>query len=258
MPPSQRGTITKLVCPECGRDNEPERVYCHSCGARLDRCGAAIGKSHEETLHETRRRVRHMFDPTRVKIRFWFFRTAKLILAACATAAVVEMISPPDVAPPVKRSLLLSQTALELENAVTYHQPPQLQYSEDQVNAHLAYALKNKQSTLDKPLLEFKRAVVGLDEGRLKLTTERSLFGLSFYSSISYVVTMREGHIHAATNGGSIGRVPIHPELMRSIDGIFADVWAALDRERKLVAKMASIELHPKTVVLNAASAAVQ
>jgi hypothetical protein len=197
-----------------------------------------------------------MFDPTGVKIRFWFFRTAKLILAACALAAVIEMISPPDVPPPVKRSLFLSQIALELENAITSHRPEQLQYSEEQVNAHLAYALKNKQSTLNKPLLEFKRAVVALDEARLQLTTERSLLGLSLYSSVSYVVTMREGQISAATNGGSIGRVPIHPALMKLTDGIFADVWAALDRERKLVARMARIELHPKSVVLTAAAPA--
>ncbi|HET9418895.1 MAG TPA: zinc ribbon domain-containing protein [Chthoniobacterales bacterium] len=251
--------MTKLVCPECGHDNEPERVYCHSCGARLDRSGVAVGKSREEAFHETRRRVRSMFDPTGVKIRFWFFRTAKLILAACAAAAVIEMISPPDVPPPVKSSLLLSQIGLELENAATYHRPPQLQYSEDQVNAHLAYALRNKQSTLDKPLLEFKRAIVGVEEGRLKLTTERSLLGLSLYSSVSYLVTLRQGHITATSNGGGIGRVPIHPQLMRFVDGIFGDVWTALDRERKLVAKMGSIELHSKRVVLNvAAPAAVQ
>lgn len=243
--------MTKLACPECGHDNEPERVYCHSCGARLERSGVAIGKSREETFHETRRRVRSIFDPTGVKIRFWFFRTAKLILAACAAAAVIEMISPPDVPPPVKSSLLLSPIALELENAVTYHRPAQLQYSEDQVNAHLAYALKNKRAALDKPLLEFKRAIVRLEEGRLKLTTERSLFGVSLYSSVSYLVTLREGHTTATPNAGSIGRVPIHPQLMRLVDGIFADVWAALDRERKLVARMASIEVHSKRVVLN-------
>jgi hypothetical protein len=259
MPTSQRAIITKLVCPECGHDNEPERVYCHSCGGRLDRSGAALGKSREETLHETRRRVRSMFDPTRVKIRFWFFRTSKLILAACAAAALIEMISPPDVPPPVKSSLLLSQMALELENAVSYHRPAQLQYSEDQVNVHLAYALRNKQSMLDKPLLDFKRAIVRLEEGQLKLTTERSLLGLSLYSGVSYVVKLQGGHITATTNGGSIGRVPIHPQLMQLVDGVFGDVWAALDRERKLVAKMASIELHSKSVVLNvAAPAAVQ
>jgi hypothetical protein len=241
-----------LVCPECGHDNEPERVYCHNCGARLDRSAAPTPKSPEEAFDETRRRVRSMFDPTGVKIRFWFFWTAKSILAGCAAAAVIQMISPPDVPPPIKRSFLLSQIALELENAASYHRPSQLQYSEDQVNAHLAYVLRNKQSTLNKPLLEFKRAIVGLDESRLKLTTERSLLGLSLYSSVSYVVMMRGGHINAVTSGGSIGRVPIHPELMRFIDGIFADVWAALDRERKLVSKMASIDIHPKTVVLNA------
>ena len=29
-------TIT-LVCPDCQHENEPQRIYCHSCGARLDR-----------------------------------------------------------------------------------------------------------------------------------------------------------------------------------------------------------------------------
>ena len=29
--------MTKLICPECQHENEPERMYCHSCGARLDR-----------------------------------------------------------------------------------------------------------------------------------------------------------------------------------------------------------------------------
>ena len=31
---------------------------------------------------------------------------------------------------------------------------------------------------------------------------------------------------------------------------IFADLWSALDRDRKLVAKMAAIEFHDKAVTL--------
>ena len=33
--------MIKLVCPECQRQNEPERIYCHDCGARLDRSALA-------------------------------------------------------------------------------------------------------------------------------------------------------------------------------------------------------------------------
>jgi hypothetical protein len=248
MPP----TMTKLACPECGHENEPERVYCHNCGARLERSTLGPGKSREEAVQETRRRVRNLFDPTRVKIRFWFFRTAKLVLGACAAAALIQILSSPDLPPPVKPLLLLSQLNLELENAATYHRPAQLQYSEDQVNAYLAYALKSKQSSLNKPLLEFKRAVVGFNEGQINLTTERSLFGLSLYSSAFYGVTLHDGQIVATNKGGSIGRIPVHPQAMRFGDAIFADVWSALERERKLISKMGAIEFHPKTVALAA------
>jgi hypothetical protein len=248
--------MTKLVCPECAHENEPERIYCHSCGARLDRSAITTGKSRDEAFQETRRRVRNMFDPTGVKIRFWFFRTAKLILGAAAAAMVIEMISAPDVPPPVKPLLLISQLNLEVENAVTYHRPAQLQYSEDQVNAYLAYALKSKQSSLNKPLLEFKRAVVAFEEGQIKVTAERSLFGLSLYSTAAYVVTLRDGHIVAKNKGGGIGRVPIHPQAMRFMDVFLADLWPALDRERKLIAKMAAIEFHPKTTILTAVAPA--
>lgn len=245
-------TAVKLMCPECGHENEAERIYCHDCGVRLDRSAVVSKKSAQEGLKETQRRVRRIFDPTRVKIRVWFFRTAKLVLGACATAAVIQMVSPPDVPPPTKPLLLPSQLSFDLENAVNYHRPAQLQYSEDQINAYLSYALKIKQSSLDKPMLDFKRVVVGFGEGDVKITAERAFFGFSLYSGSSYKVSLQGGKVAATNNGGSIGRIPIHPVLMRFMDVIFADVWSALDRERRLVARMQSMELHPKSVVLTA------
>ena len=39
--PKRRRTpvMTKLICPDCQHENELERIYCHNCGARLDRTG---------------------------------------------------------------------------------------------------------------------------------------------------------------------------------------------------------------------------
>jgi hypothetical protein len=244
--------MIKLICAECSHENEPERIYCHNCGARLDRSAAMPKKSAQEGLKETQRRVRSMFDPTRAKIRFWFFRTAKVILGACATAILIQMVSAPDVPPPVKPLLLPSQINFELENATNYHRPAQLQYTEEQVNAYLSYALKSKQSSLNKPLLDFRRAVVGFGEGNLTVTAEREFFGFSLYSSSSYKVALQEGKLVTSHNGGAIGRIPIHPAAMGLIDVIFADLWSALDRERKLVSKMGAVEFHPKNVVLTA------
>jgi hypothetical protein len=244
--------MIKLVCAECGHENEAERIYCHNCGVRLDRSAVVPTKSTKEGMKETQRRVRNLFDPTRVKIRFWFFRTAKVILGACCTAALIQMLSSPDVPPPVKPLVLASQISFELENAINDHRPPQLQYTEEQVNAYLSSALKSKQSSLNKPWLDFKRVVAGFSEGDVKITAERAFFGFSLYSGSSYKVTMQDGKVAVLNNGGSIGRIPVHPAAMRFMDVIFADVWSALDRERKLVTKMSAIEFHPKVVVLTA------
>src|SRR5207342_294025 len=99
-------------------------------------------------------------------------------------------------------------------------------------------------------LLEFERAFVNFDEGICRITAERSLYGFSVFHAISYNVTLQNGTLTASSNGGSIGRMPIHPSMMKFGDILFADLWTALDREKKSVSKMGSIEFHPQTVIL--------
>jgi hypothetical protein len=244
--------MTKLLCPECRRENEPERIYCHECGAKLDRSKVISSKPADARVKE-QKRVRNMFDARRAKMRLLFFKVAKLILGSFAAAIVVSMFLPPELPPQKKDALSLSQIGLEVENAVTYHRPPQLQYSEDQVNEYLASTLKSKQKTLDKPLLDFKRAFIALSEGKCTITAERAFFGYSLYTSTSAAVQLTDGKIVVSNKGGRIGRLPIYPQVMQYGDIIFADVWGALDRERKLVAKASGIEFHDKSLVLIAA-----
>lgn len=241
--------MIKLVCPECRRENEPERIYCHDCGARLDRTALAKVAPKGEDVKETQRRLRSMLDPGRAKMRLLFFKVSKLILGAVATAAVVQMILPPDVPAKPKTGDFPPQINLDLENAAMSHGAAPLQYTEAQVNAYLGSALRNKQAALSK-LLNFERAFVNLDESVCRVTAERSLFGFSIFTTTSSKVTLQNGTLVAANNGGRIGRLPIHPLLMKYADPIFGDLWAALDRERKAVSKMAAIEFHPQAVVL--------
>lgn len=245
--------MIKLVCPECQRDNEPERIYCHHCGARLDRSAIASRGSPKENLKDTQRRVRNLFDPKGLKLRLQFFRICKLILGAFVVAAVVQMLLPPDLPPaPSKEGVGISQINFDLENAVTHHAAAQLQYTDDQVNDHLRYVLKNKQSILNKPFIEFRRAVVEFGEGLFTVTIERSLYNFSVYTSSSYAVRVGDAKPVISSKGGKIGRLPVHPAIMQFGDIIFADLWSALDREHRLVAKMGAIEFHPKNVVLTA------
>jgi ribosomal protein L40E len=246
--------MTKLVCPECGHENEPERIYCHRCGARLDRSATASRTSQQKELKDTQRHVRKMLKPQNVASRRLFFTISKVVLGACAAAAVIQMILPPDV-PSASKDVAPRQINFDLENAIYSHRPAQLEYTEEQVNAYLAYTLKSKQSALNKRLLNFKRAIVGFGEGAVTITAERSLFGYSLYSGSAYAVRAGEGKIVVSNKGGNIGRLPFHPGIMQFMDIIFADLWSALQREQKLIAKMGAIEFHEKQVLLSAPAA---
>jgi hypothetical protein len=242
--------MIKLVCPECRRENEAERIYCHDCGARLDRTALAKVAPKGEDAKETQRRLRTMLDPQRAKMRHLFFKTSKMILGALATAAIVQMILPPDVPARPKMGDFPPQITLDIENATLNHSTAPLQYTDAQVNAYLGSALKSKQAALNNAVLQFERAIVKFDENVCSVTAERSLFGFSVFTTTTSKVTLQNNTLTAVNNGGAIGRLPVHPLLMKYSDFLFADLWAALDRERKAVTKMGGIEFRPQAVVL--------
>lgn len=240
---------TKLICPDCGHENETERIYCHDCGARLDRSGA---KSRHEPAKDAQQRMKKMFDPKRGQMRSLFFKISKLALGSCVIAALIQMGLPPDVPEVPKDAPLASQIRFDLENMVAKHRPPELQYTEDQVNGFLQYALKSKQASLNKPLLDFKHAVVRFGEGTCDVTAERSFFGYSIFTSCAFRPALHEGKIVAPSNGGAIGRMPVHPQIAQWMSVFVADVFFALDSEIKLVRKSGTLEFHDKNVVLRA------
>jgi hypothetical protein len=241
-------TMTKLVCAECRHENEAERIYCHNCGERLERSGAAAQKKAQDP-QEAHRRLQKMLGPPNMARRN-FFAVSKLALAAAVVAALVEIALPPELPSPSKT--FPSQIDLDLENAASNQKTGPLEYSQDQINAYLAYRLTGKKTALNKPLLTFVRATASFREGACTVAMERSLFGYSIFSRTSYRVEVGAGKISATNNGGWIGRLPIHPAIMQFGDIIFADLWSALERERKLIGKMGAISFHDGGVTITA------
>lgn len=238
-------TTTKVICTECRHENEPQRIYCHNCGERLDRSGVVTQKKVDDAADAHRRLQKMMKRPSRTRQNI--FVACKLMLAAVATAGLVQMILPPEFPAPIKISAPV-QMDLELENALL--KSAVLTYSQQDVNAYLTYRLAGKKKVLNKPMLDFDRAAVVFKEGRCVIGWERSCFGYPLYSLSSYRVDMTAGKISSVNNGGWIGRMPIHPALMKFADIIFADLRSALDRERKLLTKMDSVAFHDGSVTI--------
>ncbi len=247
-------TPIQLTCPECRRDNEAERIYCHDCGARLDRsalAGRTTGK--KETSEELHKRMREMFSQRGVRTRLLFFKIAKVTLLAGATAAAVVILIPPDVPPVVKSEAFPPQINLSLETLTESRQPQSMQFSEEGLNAYLAGALKRKKEKLNHPLIDFERAIVAFTEGNCRVTIERSIFGYSIFTSGDYAVQIAGGKVTASPRSGAIGRMPINPNVMPYAGFLFSDAVAAMDREHKLLNKVGSIQLHDKEIVVTSA-----
>src|SRR5437879_6836130 len=162
-----------------------------------------------------------------------FFTVSNLAFAAAVVAALVEIALPPELPAPTKA--VPPQVDLDLENAAFYQKTGALEYSQDQINAYLAYRLTSKKTALNKPLLTFVRATASFRDGACTIGIERSLFGYSIYSRTSYQVDAGAGKSSTTNVGGWIGRFPIHPASMRLGDIIFADLWSCFWRGHTLL-----------------------
>lgn len=241
-------TMPTVVCSECRRENEIERIYCHDCGARLERKAVKKIVQKQEDAHS---RVKKLFDARGPKIRALFFKISKVVLGACASAAFTVMALPPELPAVAKNPLVQApNVGFDLERMLARHEAIQVNYSEEQVNLFLVSNLKPKKKTLDEPFLEFRRAVAVFHEGKASLTMERAIFGYSVFTTIDFGPQSSGGKASAKLTGGSIGRMPIHPELAKYMNYLFVDLWGALERERKLASRLASIEFHEKSVRL--------
>lgn len=239
--------MTKLVCPECRRENEPERIYCHDCGARLDRSAVKTADRNDEAPEEAHRRVRSMFDPNRDRVRRTVMKFAKLVLAAFATAAVIEILLPPDVPPQRELTGLAPQIALELERATPGSVP--VRVTTEEANAYLATTLKNKRRSLSS-WPQFERAIVQFGDNTCRLVVARSVFGYSVYTSASSRLAIANGALRAEITSGEIGRLPVHPRLMQFAGFLFKDVASALDQDRRTVGKMRSVQIQPGAITI--------
>ncbi len=246
-------TTVTLTCPECRHENEIERIFCHSCGARLDRSALSARKMPQtEAPEEIQKRVQGMFNQRKARIRSLLLQALKLTLAAGVAAMVVEMLIPPEVPSQKKSDNLPPHINLDLEMMIQYHRPPFLRYDEESVNGFIANTLRTQKGKLNHPLVDFNRAIVRFDNGRCGLTMERSIFGYSFYTTGIYTVELRDGKLSSFASGGSIGRLQIHPQLMKYAGFLFGDFVTAMQREAKQLSRIGSIEFQDKEVIFAA------
>ena len=239
-----------LTCSQCSFANEAERVYCHNCGAKLDR--SLLPKAEEadkESIDRTRKRVQKMTNPGGMKVMTEVKALGKVIWSSALVALIVGFVREPEGLPPENKELSLRMIGSELAEAADSPQPRTLIFTEAEANSYLRTSLKSKGSALI-PGAKFERAFVKFERENVTAGLVQSLFGFPLHTGARYHIGVKDGKFFADSMGGSFGRIAIHPALMKYAAAAFQPLWTALKREKDQVAAMQNVVVDKERIGL--------
>lgn len=240
-----------LTCSQCSFANEAERVYCHNCGAKLDR--SLLPKAEEadkESIDKTRRRVQKMTNPGGMKVMNEVKTLGKVVWSSALVALLVGFVREPEGLPPAKTDdLSLRMIGSELAEAADSPQPRTLIFTEAEANSYLRTSLKSKGAALI-PGAKFERAFVKFERENVTAGLVQSLFGFPLHTGARYHIGVKDGKFFADSMGGSFGRIAIHPALMKYATAAFQPLWTALKREKDQVAAMQNVVVDKERIGL--------
>jgi hypothetical protein len=247
--PSNPSPSATLPCEQCGYLNEPERVYCHNCGSKLDRSLLPKGEEKkQEPPEKARKRISKMTNPQ----AGWFGREVKALfkvaIYAALLAAILLIIQKPDGLPDGKKEPTMRLVSSDMMEALESPTPRALSFTEDEVNQYLKQMLKKTEGAI--PGVDFTRAYISFLPGVLHLCSEQAVLGYPLFSGIDYQVEIKDGKLATKIVGGNFGRLAVDPQIMQYLDVAFQNLWKALDRERKQMDKMQSVKIEKQRIDL--------
>lgn len=204
-----------LQCASCGHQNEPERVYCHNCGQKLDR--SLLPKSIEaskESPEAVRRRVKKMMD---VKGRGAFKQNVKTFFTVIAFSAVIAAgylyFQTPDGVPPKKSDFIPNNMPGDLwQRLVESPQAMVHEFQEEEINYFLRQSLKPADSSI--PMVKFERAFVRVNEQTITVTVERSVYDMvNVYNSTEYAPRNGADGVTFEPVGVYFGKLGLDPRI---------------------------------------------
>ena len=238
-----------VVCQKCGYDNELGRIFCHSCGAKLNlseiKSPSQGGKSLAKRKAGSSKRV---------------LRTIEVLILLAVIAAVFLALQVPSVRPISTSSedlTLSDRKRFELDDAVTRKTPATVALTEGQLNALLGTTgFQTSQGTglqviPTKLQLELGDGVVtAIFVGKIHFggSVEKQI-----YLSYTGVPTIEGGRFAVTHVSGSFGALPINPWLLQMtglFDRYFGKLFSNQSQEKQVLDSLTSISVTPKEVVL--------
>jgi hypothetical protein len=240
----------QLTCGSCGFSNEPERVYCHNCGAKLDRSLLPVVEADKsaESAEVARRRIRKLTNPAGYGVGQFLKSLLTVLLWAAFVASLILISRTPEGVPEERNELSSRLIQSELREATDSPTPRTIAFSEADVNSALRQSVKHAGSGV-VPGIEFQRAYARLMPGVIHIGAQQSVWGYPIHSGVDYQLKVVQEKFTPVLLGGNFGRLPVRGEIMQYLDFAFQKLWPALRREREQMDRMQSVTVAEGQIV---------
>jgi len=244
MPNSPSAPTPSLPCEQCGYNNEPERVYCHNCGSKLDR--SLLPKTAEtvqEHPEKVKKRIEKMTNPKSGSFGREVKTLFKVAFFSALLACILLAIQKPEDLPELKKTDDIRMVSSDMMEAVNSPTPVRLSLSDDDINHYMKQrAFRDRKPTMI-PGVDVAQVYVACVPGVIRIYSQQNSFGFDTYSRIDYKLEIKDGKLIPTIVGGAFGKLNLDPILMQYGDWAFGTVWDSLSREHKQMDKMLSVSI---------------
>jgi len=240
-----------VICQKCGYDNELGRIFCHSCGTKLNLSEIKSPSQGGKSLAKKKAGT----AAGKTIVRVINVAILVIVIAVICLAAQVPSVRPISTANDDLSSV--DKKRFELDDLVAQKQPKTIKVNETELNAFIGTLGLPKggggfmELSPTRLQLEFGDGVV-----RAIFLSKLHLGGSldkQVYLSYTGVPTIEGGQFVFKPVGGAVGSLPINPWILAKtglFDRYYARVFGNLGQEKQVLDALSSISVTPKEAVL--------
>jgi hypothetical protein len=238
-----------LTCPKCGYDNELGRIFCHSCGAKLD-----LSEMKSPSQGGAKLKKKGSGGAGRL-----VGRTIGVVILVALVAVIYLAAQVPDVhriSTTSQDQRSAQQKRFDLDQITSSRQPQVITVTEAEINAFIDQGFKTGDGkglavTPSNLQLELGDGVVkAVFLGKLSVGT---FFSKGIYLSLTGAPMIDGGRFEFMPVSGAIGALPVHPWLIEHtglLKHYFEKLFASQGQEKQTLDSLKSITVTPQEIVL--------